>query len=352
MDRPAEIGFVAAGVGFAAAFLPWPAAVVGPGTGGGVTPLVAALAGVALLGFGAARYGLLGARAGALLGGAGGAALAVYALAAGLSAGALALGPSVALLGGVAAAVAGARTASLAGAQVLALARATALGLGGYLLVVVWASFLAAARAAAGLGGGPLVASLRNDLALAAGALTAAAAFLALTGRDRSYLDLAVPDRRDAAYVAAGAAAIFLLLGGLSALFAALGVPTTDHSLAPALRDNPGLLVVLVPAAFLLIGPAEELLFRNLVQKSLYDAFRPASAVFLASAVFAVAHAPAYASGTTGGGIALAATLSVVFSLSLVLGVVYDRTRNLTAAALVHGLYDAVVFVLIAAGVG
>jgi membrane protease YdiL (CAAX protease family) len=351
MDRPTEIGFVAAGVGFAAAFLPWPATVADAAIEG-VAPLVAALAGAALLGFGAVRYGLVGARAGALFGGAGGAALAVYALAVGLSAASIPLGPAVALLGGVAAAVAGARGASLAGAQVLAVARAAAIGLGGYLLVTIWASLLATARAAVGVESGPLVGSLRSDLALAAGALTATAALLALTGRDRSYVDLAVPDRRDLAYVAAGAAAIFLLLGGLSALFAVLGIPTTDHSLAPALRRNPGLLVVLVPAAFLLIGPAEELLFRNLVQKSLYEAFRPGAAVLLASAIFAVAHAPAYAGGTGRGGLALAATLGVVLALSLVLGVVYDRTRNLAAAALVHGVYDAVVFVMLALGVG
>jgi hypothetical protein len=350
MDRPAEVGFVAAGIGLAAAFLPWPVT----GTVGGVAPLAAALAGAALAGFGAVRYGVLaGSRAGALLGAAGGTGLAGYALAVALSAGSLAVGPSVALLGGTGAAVAGAQGASLAGERVVAVARATAVGLGGYLLVVVWASLVAGARTAVGVEASPLVVSLRNDLALAAGALTTTAAFLALTGRDRTYLDLDVPDRRDLGYVAAGAVAIFLLLGGLSALFAALGIPTSDHSLAPVLRANPDLLVVVVPAAFLLIGPAEELIYRNLVQKSLYDAFRPPAAVILASAVFAVAHAPAYAAtGAEGGVAATAAALGVVLCLSLVLGVVYDRTRTLAVPALVHGLYDAVVFVLLASGVG
>jgi CAAX amino terminal protease family. len=89
------------------------------------------------------------------------------------------------------------------------------------------------------------------------------------------------------------------------------------------------------------IGPGEELLSRNIVQKHLYDGFSRPAAVVVGTAIFAAIHLPAYATGPPP---AVFATLLQLFGISLVLGVVYERTENVVVPALVHGTYNAVQF--------
>jgi membrane protease YdiL (CAAX protease family) len=171
------------------------------------------------------------------------------------------------------------------------------------------------------------------------GMLAVVGSYLAATTRDASYLDLAWPDRQDLRHGAAG------LVGGVAALLAVgtvavlLGLPTAPHSLVePALAGDPAYLLMLVPLVVLVNAPAEELLYRNVVQKTLYGSFSRPTAVVLASAVFTAAHLPAY------GGPDPAATgvaLTVVFVRSLAFGWTYARTGNVVVPSLVHGLFNA-----------
>ncbi len=129
----------------------------------------------------------------------------------------------------------------------------------------------------------------------------------------------------------------------LSALLSLFGVQEASHSVERTAKNgNAKILLLFIPLSWLIIGPCEELLYRNIIQKSLYDTFSDVGAVVVASVVFALAHVFAYGSGSTP--VQLAGTLVVIFVLSLVLGTVYLKTGNLTASALVHGTFDAIVF--------
>jgi membrane protease YdiL (CAAX protease family) len=132
---------------------------------------------------------------------------------------------------------------------------------------------------------------------------------------------------------------------GISALFGWLGVESTTHSLIRAAQDNPGILLALVPLSYLVVGPGEELLYRNVVQKSLSTEFSPPGAVVVASAIFAAVHLPAYAD-PSGSALAVLNTLAVVFVLSLILGALYERTENVAVSALVHGSFNAIAFLV------
>ncbi|WP_049933846.1 CPBP family intramembrane glutamic endopeptidase [Halarchaeum acidiphilum] len=98
-----------------------------------------------------------------------------------------------------------------------------------------------------------------------------------------------------------------------------------------------------MPVSLLLVGPGEELLMRNVVQKRLYRAFSRRGAVVVGGLVFALVHLPAYATGGADAA-ALAVTLARLCCVSLVLGVVYERTDSVVASALAHGAYDAIQF--------
>ncbi len=103
---------------------------------------------------------------------------------------------------------------------------------------------------------------------------------------------------------------------------------------------NPDIFLLLIPLSFLLIGPGEELLYRGLIQGLLRKTFRPARAIVLASALFAVVHVFSLS------GAGKLVSIGTVFTLSLILGILYEYTDNLVVPILVHGAYDAVLFSL------
>lgn len=174
------------------------------------------------------------------------------------------------------------------------------------------------------------------------GFLVTAVGFVLFTGRGLGYFDLGLPDRRD---LRLGTAALLVLLG-LFAVGSLAPVDVTGPTRelpadAAALLDRAGplLAVSLAVVSLAVIGPCEELFFRNVLQKYLADAFSEVGAVLAASVVFVGAHAlqlPA-----TPGGAAL--SLSVLFCASLVLGTLYAWTDSVVLPAVVHGLYDVVV---------
>lgn len=165
--------------------------------------------------------------------------------------------------------------------------------------------------------------------------------YLAFRERTLSFIDLERPTLRTVGWIVLGLVLIFGANLGISALMSVAGIEGSEHSTVQEVADNPDVLVVVIPAMVLLVGPFEELLYRNVIQKSLYDRFSRYGAVVVASVVFASVHILAYA--TAGAGRILA-SLSLLFVLSLVLGFVYERTENLLVPALVHGCYNAVVF--------
>lgn len=217
-------------------------------------------------------------------------------------------------------------------------------GFAGLFAVAAWATVLVSLAGLAVPGDvSTLSRTVLGAVALGLGTGTVALAYLGLTDTGLEYLDFRVPTLADLGYVLAGVGALLGVMLVGSVVLSGIGVSTADHSAERAARAGDAtLLLLLVPASWLLIGPGEELLYRNIVQKSLSDTFGDRGAVVVASVAFALAHVLAYAAGATLA--SLAATLAIIFLLSLVLGAVYLRTDNTTVPALVHGTFDAVVF--------
>ncbi|ELY59088.1 CPBP family intramembrane glutamic endopeptidase [Natronolimnohabitans innermongolicus] len=183
-----------------------------------------------------------------------------------------------------------------------------------------------------------------NYLAMGVGLTAVSLGYLAFRERDRSFLDLERPTLRTISWIAVGLVVILGANVGMSSLMSYAGIEGSEHSLTEDILENPDLLLVVIPAMLLIVGPAEELLYRNVIQKSLYEPFSRYGAVVATSVVFTLVHIPAYA--TAGAG-ELLASLSLLFVLSLILGTVYERTDNLLVPALVHGGYNAVVVALV-----
>lgn len=230
--------------------------------------------------------------------------------------------------------------------RVSATVRYSVVGIAGYLAITVWVVLLASTIV-------PLVTGApATDLPVPEQAILSQAgtvlglgvtawAFLVWTDQDRSFVDLARPTLRDVGYVVAGTVAILGAALAIDALLGATGTEGADHSTFEQAGDAPEVLLVLAVASIVVVGPFEELLYRNVVQKSLYGTFSRAGAVVVASVPFALVHSSAYAGGSVGQSLV---SLGMVLVLALLLGTVYERTENLLVPALVHGFYNAAVY--------
>lgn len=165
------------------------------------------------------------------------------------------------------------------------------------------------------------------------------AAYLAVSDR-RGLLKAGFPSVRDLAWTVGGIVALLSAIVVIGAVLSQFDVATARNQIEQVGTENPAVLLYMIPLAFLVIGPGEELLFRGAVQGVLRRAYGPAPAIVLASALFGVAHVAALIGSASG----ILTYVVVVFLLGAILGVVYERTRNLVVPALVHGAYNAIVF--------
>ncbi|ELY65707.1 CPBP family intramembrane glutamic endopeptidase [Natrinema versiforme] len=170
--------------------------------------------------------------------------------------------------------------------------------------------------------------------------------YLAVTDRGWSYVDLRTPTRRDWGYVLAG------ILGGLafyvliSLLVQLLSLPTADNSVTTYIGDDQTMVLVMIVIVFFFNAPTEEFLYRNIVQKRLYDAFSRPQAVVIASAIFGLIHFPVYAV-LSESLLATAVPVAVVFGGALIFGYLYAKTDNLFVPIAAHAAYNAVQFGLL-----
>lgn len=167
--------------------------------------------------------------------------------------------------------------------------------------------------------------------------------YVEYTERGHELVRAHVPTLREVGYLVGGIVAV--LLGWIAATFliTLAGIQPAESAIISGIR-NPTLLLILIPVSIVVIGPAEELLFRGLVQGRIKRAIGPVGAIVAASAVFSSIHV----SGLIASGAPqqIIATLSVIFVLALVLGSLYEITGNLVIPAIVHGLYNAIQFSL------
>jgi membrane protease YdiL (CAAX protease family) len=153
-----------------------------------------------------------------------------------------------------------------------------------------------------------------------------------------NFVPFTIPDLRDIGVTVIGLLALLGLLLASSSLISYFGLETAQNQIAEVGRQNPAVLLLLIPLSFVVVGPGEELLFRGLVQGTLRESFHPVRAIVLASALFASLHLFSLS------GEGRLVYVGLVFVLALVLGGTYEYTGNLTVPAVIHGAYNAVQF--------
>jgi membrane protease YdiL (CAAX protease family) len=167
---------------------------------------------------------------------------------------------------------------------------------------------------------------------------------------DRSLVYLRRPQLSDLGWAVVGLAGILLgslVMGAVVEALSTLAetlfgatVETGQNSIITQGRENPVLFLYMVPVALFFVGPAEELVFRGVVQGLFRRAFGVVPGVVLASFLFGLGHYLAISSGSAWTYILTAS------ALGLVLGAVYEYTESIVVPALAHGSWNAGLFLV------
>lgn len=170
-------------------------------------------------------------------------------------------------------------------------------------------------------------------------------------GFDRAFvvdfLRIRTPDRWDLAWLVAGLVGAFVVAFSYQLVIELLqplgGSDGTTHSGIEDGREYPILFLLGIPLAILLTGPGEELLFRGVVQSRLKETFPTVVAVGITGAVFGAVHLPVYMGDELS---AVAVSIGSVTMLGLYFGVLYEWSDTLIVPALVHGCFNATVYLV------
>lgn len=163
--------------------------------------------------------------------------------------------------------------------------------------------------------------------------------YLAYRNWPSHLVPLRIPTIKDVLWIVGGVAMLFIASIGIQLGFALFGIESAEHGFVAF--ENPEVFLLLIPLQFLLVGPAEELLFRGIIQGWFREHIGPVGAISLTSVLFAVFHFTAYLSPVLS---EILAALSLMLALSVVLGVIYELTENLVVPAIVHGAFNAIQF--------
>lgn len=189
---------------------------------------------------------------------------------------------------------------------------------------------------------------LIENVGLVCSAVTLSVLYLQFTDYGTSFFDFKYPSIGEVGLGLGGAGILYIASRGIAATFKQFGITGSQHAIVELAKGKdavpPEFFLLLVPMSILIIGPFEELIYRNIVQKSLYPAFGKKYGLVVASILFAGIHFPAYLTGTPQ---AALVTLTSVLALAGILGGLYAYTENLVVPAIAHGFYNGLLFVLL-----
>lgn len=177
---------------------------------------------------------------------------------------------------------------------------------------------------------------LLRSRAIQVGFLLVALGYLLLRNTASQYAKIHIPTLHGVAWIVA----IPILLAGIGYLLdpviAALGIAppgSTGGDIAANFVSRPLLWLVVFVGWFVFAAPAEELLFRGIIQGRLRESFDAAASVFLAACFFGFMHVPVAILST---GLTPISSFIEAFVGGVVFGVAYERTDNLLIPSIAH----------------
>ena len=164
--------------------------------------------------------------------------------------------------------------------------------------------------------------------------------YLVATGRGIEYIRVAKPTRTTAKHIGIGVGLSLGMLFTFNIVVAVTGIPVAQGWVTSTIGENLKIALLFIGIVFLFNAPAEEFLFRGIVQERLGETFSPWSSIILTGALFSVFHVPPYLMTAT-----VTETIAptfIVFGGALVFGWLYNYSDNLLVPIVAHAIFNAV----------
>jgi membrane protease YdiL (CAAX protease family) len=157
---------------------------------------------------------------------------------------------------------------------------------------------------------------------------------------DDTFFEIGRPTWRDVRWTMLGFSALVATLVGFEFVLTYFGLAPADNVVVQLGRETPRLFLYLIPIVLFLNAPAEELLFRGVVQGLFRRAYGVVPGVLAASLIFGGIHYLALAdSGSR------VAYVGIAMLSGLVLGALYEYTENLLVPIAAHACWNVLVYV-------
>lgn len=157
--------------------------------------------------------------------------------------------------------------------------------------------------------------------------------------------DLAVPiDRpepRDLGYAVVGVVAALGFATGAGAVMTRVGL-VPNAALEEIVTQDPTIALWLAVLSILVVAPAEEYLFRGVIQGRLRETFTAPAAILTASLLFGAMHFGNYIASVE----TIVAWSLLIAGVGVIFGVIYERTNTLFVPILAHAAYNAFLFTI------
>lgn len=147
------------------------------------------------------------------------------------------------------------------------------------------------------------------------------------------------PTLRDLGVMVGGAITLISIILALEFVLSQFGLQPDENVAVVTGRDHPELYLYYIPIVLLLNAPAEELLFRGIVQGLFRRAYGIVPGILAASLLFGLIHSIAL----VGEGSA-AAYIAIAIASGLILGAVYEYTENILVPIIVHAIWNILVY--------
>jgi len=177
------------------------------------------------------------------------------------------------------------------------------------------------------------------------GFLPAVVGYLLITDQ-RDLVSVSLPSLREVGLIVGSAVVLYALQIGLLLALREFGLRTGQNPATMAPGDPVVYYGAMVAVSLFVVGPAEELLLRGVVQGGLRRSFDAAPAILIAALMFGVLHG-----SVEGSPVEQVSYMGVTVILGAILGVLYEKTENVLVPGFAHGLYNAIIFAGLLRGV-
>lgn len=148
-------------------------------------------------------------------------------------------------------------------------------------------------------------------------------------------------NRRDLMYAGGGTVVALVFASVMGVVMEVIGL-TPESVLEEFVTADPLILIWLALLSIVVVAPAEEYLFRGVIQGRLRKTFTPVGAILGASLLFGSIHF-----GNSVGSLGTVVGWALLIAgVGVIMGAIYERTNNLIVPIIAHAVYNFFLFIV------